>query len=214
MTHKIKYLENDVVIAWKPTEVSSFGFIKQLQKQNDWKKVGHAGTLDPLAEGLMIVGVNTGTKKIKGYVGLDKVYDTTVMLGQRTESGDMEGKVLEEKDVVVMPSKEKIQAVLSSLVGDILLPVPIFSAVKKNGKRLYKEARAGRDVKPPERIMPILGLELGEVRHDDMRGYVDVTMHVASGVYVRSVAEEIGRKLGYPAVVTKLIRTKIGEYSL
>lgn len=205
----------EILLINKQRGISSFGVIRELRRRLDVRKMGHAGTLDPLAEGLLIIGVGPGTKKLTDLVGLDKVYEVEIELGERTASGDKEGEVLEERTVSIedVPDK-KLKEVLNSLVGEIELPVPIYSAVKKGGTPLYKKARRGEDVKPPQRVMGIRSLELLGKRASESRVFLSVRMEVASGVYVRSVAEEIGRKLGLPATVSKLVRTKVGDFQL
>lgn len=197
--------------------MSSFDVIRQLRKKLGVKKMGHAGTLDPLAEGLLIIGVGRATKELTALVGLDKVYDVTIELGERRDSGDKEGEVLEERRVSIeeVPRKEVLD-VLDELTGEVQLPVPVYSAVKKGGKPLYKRARRGERVEPPVRTMTLYSLMLMGVEEDKERGRVllRVEMHVASGVYVRSVAEEVGRRLQLPATVSRLIRTKVGDIEL
>lgn len=201
----------------KPRGMSSFDVIRQLRQKLGVRKMGHAGTLDPLAEGLLVIGVGKATKELTALVGLDKVYDVTIELGERRDSGDKEGEVLEERKVSIgeVPHK-KVLEVLGELTGEVQLPVPIYSAVKKGGKPLYKRARKGEHVEPPVRTMTLYSLKLMEIGEDMERGRVllRVEMHVASGVYVRSVAEEVGRRLGLPATVSRLIRTKVGDIEL
>lgn len=209
--------DNDLVLVYKPRGMSSFDVIRQLRKKLNIRKMGHAGTLDPLAEGLLLIGINTGTKKLAEYVGLDKVYRVEVELGERTASGDKEGEVLEERSVTLDQVNEKeVRSVLESLSGEIELPVPIYSAVKKGGSPLYARARRGETVTPPMRVMTIYSLTLLSITgaHAKERVLLSVDMHVGSGVYVRSIAEEVGRRLGFPSTVSKLVRTHIGDFSL
>jgi len=179
--------------------------------------MGHAGTLDPLAEGLLLIGINTGTKKLAQYVGLDKVYRVLVELGERTASGDKEGEVLEEREIAPSEIDEReVLEVLEGLCGEIELPVPIYSAVKKAGTPLYARARRGETITPPKRIMTIYSLTLLALTPNTThtRVFLSIDMHIGSGVYVRSIAEEIGRRLGLPATVSKLVRTQIGDFTL
>lgn len=209
--------DNDVVLVYKPRGMSSFDVIRHLRKKLNIRKMGHAGTLDPLAEGLLLIGMNAGTKKLAGYVGLDKIYRVEIELGERTASGDKEGEVLEERNVSINEVSEKeVKNVLEGLTGEVELPVPIYSAVKKAGSPLYLRARRGEVVTPPVRIMTVYSVTLLSITSDttQRRVFLSVDMHVGSGVYVRSVAEEIGRRLGFPATVSKLVRTQIGDFSL
>lgn len=205
----------EILLVNKPYGISSFGVIRELRKKLGVRKIGHAGTLDPLAEGLLVIGVGPGTKKLTDLVGLDKVYEVEIELGERTASGDKEGEVLEERVVTDDDvSDDQIKEVLSGLVGEVELPVPIYSAVKKGGTPLYKKARRGEEVEAPRRSMRIYSLELLRRRVGVGRVFITLSMEVASGVYVRSVAEEIGRKLGFPATVSKLVRTRVGDFLL
>ena len=209
--------DNDMVLVYKPRGMSSFDVIRQLRKKLNIRKMGHAGTLDPLAEGLLLIGINAGTKKLAKYVGLDKVYRVEIELGERTASGDKEGEVLEERSVAPDQVNEKeVRSVLEGLVGEIALPVPVYSAVKKEGTPLYARARRGEIVIPPTRVMTIYSLALLSITSNarQTRVFLSVDMHVGSGVYVRSIAEEIGRRLGFPSTVSKLVRTHIGPFSL
>jgi tRNA pseudouridine55 synthase len=209
--------DQDILLIHKPKGISSFGVIRELRKKLNIRKMGHAGTLDPLAEGLMIIGVGAGTKKLTELVGLDKVYRVDIELGERTVSGDKEGVVLEERAVPLDEvSRDDVLRVLSELQGDIELPVPVYSAVKKGGTPLYARARRGEDVTPPLRRMTIYSLNLLDIRalEEKTRVLISLDMHVGSGVYVRSIAEEIGRRLGFPATVSKLVRTRIGQFLL
>lgn len=205
----------EILLVNKPRGISSFGVIRELRKKLGVRKMGHAGTLDPLAEGLLIIGVESGTKKLSGLIGLDKEYEVEIELGERTASGDKEGEVLEEKEVALSDvPEERLEEVLKELEGEIELPVPIYSAVKKGGTPLYKKARRGEEMQAPRRLMRIYSLQFLGSRFSDNRVFVSVRMSVASGVYVRSVAEETGRKLGLPATVSRLVRTKVGDFLL
>lgn len=205
----------EILLINKPRGISSFGVIRELRKKIGIRKIGHAGTLDPLAEGLLILGVDKGTKRLTNLIGLDKVYEVEIELGERTASGDKEGEVLEER--AVRPedvSQREVEKVLKELTGEIKLAVPAFSAVKKGGVRLYKKARKGEQVAPPKRIMKIISLDLLKITARENRVFLQVRMEVGSGVYVRSIAEEIGVKLSLPATVSRLKRTQVGHFLL
>lgn len=215
-------ISEGILLINKPSGITSFDVIRKLRVRLGVRKVGrkfkpklgHAGTLDPMAEGLMIVGVGNGTKKLSKYLKLDKTYEAEIKLGERTDTGDIEGKILERAPVRELPDKTTVESALFSLVGMIGLPVPAYSAIKISGQRLYKKARKGEPVETPVRPMRIDHIELIAMRHKDDAVYVSVRMDVASGVYVRSVAEEFGRRLGFPATLSKLVRTRIGDFTL
>lgn len=211
----------DIVLVDKPKGITSYDVIRRLKDAVGDIKMGHAGTLDPQATGLLIIGVGAGTKKLSKYIGLPKTYEAEIMLGVRTDTGDLEGEVVEEQ-AVERVSEDALADVLDEMTGDITLPVPLYSAVKVKGKPLYKYARAGEDVTVPERIM--------EIRSAAVRGVscgtravlgeeravctADMTLDVASGTYIRSIAEEVGRRFGVPATLAALRRTRIGDFTL
>ena len=229
-------MENDIslpelLLIDKPKGITSFDVIRILRKQLGIKKIGHAtnppavdghalkppklghaGTLDPLATGLLLVGVGAGTKKLHDLVGLPKTYYVEILLGCKTTTGDLDGEVIEEKEVGEL-KEEVLQSTIQKLIGVLKLPVPIYSAVKRGGVPLYKKARNGEEVIAPVRNMEVFDVRL--IKHNkDERYVVVVEMDVASGVYVRSVAEEFGRILDIPATVKELRRTKIGDFDV
>lgn len=230
----------------KPTGVTSFDVIRQLRRHLGIKKMGHAGTLDPLASGLMIIGVGDGTKKLSDYLKLDKEYIAEILVGQKTETGDMEGEVIEEKAVEAEEAEtfsvEKVSAALASLLGVQELPVSPYSAIKKDGVPFYKQARILKregkimpESKLPIREMKIFEAELLEITrlqkdstylpktlnglailNDSKKLFIllRVRFKVGSGTYIRSLAEELGKRLGYPATLASLRRTKIGHFKI
>jgi len=197
----------------KPTGMTSFAVIQLLRKRLGVQKIGHAGTLDPLASGLLLVAVGDETKEIQQYVGLPKTYEVEMLIGERRTTGDMEGEVVEERDVPSI-DKAKALAVASGMIGAMSLPVPTYSAVKLGGEPLYKKARRGEAVKAPLKNMEIYALEIHEVHCEGGRCIVSASMEVSSGSYVRSIVEEFGKRLGYPATTKELRRTKIGNFDV
>jgi len=212
--------ERDVLTSTMTDEVK-----KETQKTAaPWTrlKVGHAGTLDPLASGLMIIGVGKGTKKLTELTKLDKEYVAEVRIGERRSTGDLEGEVLEEKEVESIPYEEIVK-VVASLVGTIRLPVSAYSAIKKDGVPMYKRARKAEErgevvTDVPVRDMTVYEAEVLDVKNITTDGrkrmVATVRFAVASGVYVRSLGEELGKRLGYPATLQALRRTKVGEFSI
>lgn len=190
--------------------------------------MGHAGTLDPLASGLMLIGVGDGTKQLTELTKLDKEYVTEILIGQKTESGDKDGRVLEEREVsgeeATCFSNERVTAALASMVGTLTLPVSAFSAIKQDGVPFYKKARAAAragqaisESELPIREMKVYSAELLDTIHDNKTKTVLIKarFHVGSGIYIRSLGEELGRRLGnYPARLESLRRTKIGEFKV
>ncbi len=208
----------EILLIDKPKGITSFDVIRRLRKKLNIRKMGHAGTLDPLATGLMIVGVGKGTKKLNEYIKLDKEYVAEIRIGEKRSTGDMEGEVLEEKEVKNLEEKEVIKQ-LTKMKGVLTLPVSAYSAIKKDGIPMYKRARKaeakGETIdNVPSRDMQVYEAELLNLVCDDRRCVVTVRFHVGSGTYIRSLAEELGKRLGYPATLQNLRRTKVGNWSV
>ncbi|MFH1188640.1 MAG: tRNA pseudouridine(55) synthase TruB [bacterium] len=203
--------EGEIVYIDKPCGVTSFDVIRLLRRRYGIKKIGHAGTLDPLASGLLIIGIGSATKKLPCFLKLPKVYSVTVCIGQKTTTGDLEGDIIEQWHNSIPIPDTKLTSVLTSLQGDQMLFVPIYSAIKKNGKPLYKRVRQGEHITPPQKCMHIQRLSL--IRQEEKDGYVYITieMAVGSGTYIRSVVEELGERLHAPTTVSVLRRLSIGN---
>ncbi|MCX6736082.1 MAG: tRNA pseudouridine(55) synthase TruB [Candidatus Parcubacteria bacterium] len=214
-------LEN-ILLVDKPTGITSFDVIRLLRKKMGIWKMGHAGTLDPLASGLMIIGVNEGTKKMSEFLKLPKIYVADILLGNKSETGDREGKILEEKDTEHI-TDEMIRSVVVGFTGKHLLAVPMYSAIKVGGKTLYSIARkkeAGKELTekemntaPPIKEMEVVSAELLEIERNGENLTIKVKMEVTSGSYIRTLAEELGSRLGVPAMLFGLRRIQIGKYS-
>ena len=201
----------------KPKTWTSFDVVNYVRKQvaaaEDKKpkntKVGHCGTLDPLATGLLLVVVGKDyTRRAGEFTKLDKVYEVTMKLGETSSTGDEEGVKTTVSDEI--PTQEAITAVLQKFTGDIMQVPPQFSAMKVNGQRAYKLARAGKEVVLEARPVTILSNELTEYNYP----FVKFTSHVGSGTYIRSLVEDIGESLGTGAYMTDLRRTQIGTFSI
>lgn len=203
----------EIILIDKPKGITSFDVIRQLRRRLNIKKMGHAGTLDPLASGLMIIGIEKGTKKLNEFLKLDKVYEVEVLLGVKTDTGDLEGKVLEDKEIKDL-DMDRVKKVLAGMVGELVLPVPVYSAIKSGGEALYKKARRGEKVDPPQKEMRVYKIKLLNHYQDGDKYVLKLEMKVSSGTYVRSLAEEIGDKLGVPATVKELRRTQVGEFKI
>ena len=218
----------ELVLIDKPHGITSFDVIRRLRRlYSDTHggakapKLGHAGTLDPLATGLMLIGVGQGTKKLADLIKLDKEYFAEVRLGESRTTGDMEGDVLDE--VAINEDKEalatRVTTILHNFTGEHTLPVSAYSAIKVDGIPMYKRARKAEItgdtvINIPMRTMVVHEVELLEVEMSDTRAVVTIRFVVASGTYIRSLAEELGREIGYPACLQNLRRTKVGEYRI
>lgn len=210
-------IESDVYLTWKKPGISSFGWITRTKRSHTFKKIGHAGTLDPFAEGLLIIGVNAGTKKLSNYVGLSKDYRTTIVLGETTDTLDPTGTVTDERTITAeeFPHiQQSIQRLWPALVGSHSLVVPSFSAKKVAGQTLYKLARAGKDVPTIHHTALITATELLSIKYESGRIYITAEFSVGSGTYIRALAQYIGEQLGIPARLETLVRKRVGDYHI
>lgn len=209
---------DELLLIDKPKGITSMDVIRRLRRELQIKKIGHAGTLDPLATGLMLIGVGPGTKKLTELVKLDKEYIAEVRIGERRTTGDLEGEILEEK-IVVSLEESKVRETLQQLLGTQHLPVSAYSAIKVDGVPMYKRARKAEKsgeliTEVPMRDMEVKEVELLEFSVSDGRAVATARFFVGSGTYVRSLAEELGRRLDYPATLQNLRRTKVGKFDI
>lgn len=215
LEQKYDFKEGATLLIDKPLEWTSFDVVNKVRYAlkralNVRKiKVGHAGTLDPLATGLLIVCTGKSTKKIDSYQGLYKVYDGTMRLGATTPSFDAETEVNEIFPVEHLTA-EHIYDNVSHFLGEIHQVPPMFSAIKVDGQPLYKKARKGQEVKIKSRKVTIYDFKITAIRFPD----VDFEVKCSKGTYIRSLAHEFGQKLQNGAYLTKLRRTHIGEHAL
>jgi tRNA pseudouridine55 synthase len=192
----------------KPVGITSFDIIRALRRQTGVRKVGHAGTLDPMASGLMLMLVGTATKQAGRFSGLDKTYVAEMTLGATSTTGDREGELTPVSGQ--KPSQEQLEGALEPFVGEITQTPSQYSAIKVGGVRAYKLARAGKAVTMPPRQITIHAITLLEYAYPLVR----FEAKVSSGTYIRSLAEDIGRTLQTGAYLSALRRTQIGEFSL
>ncbi len=197
----------------KPAGMTSFGVVARVrrvlsQQAGHKVKVGHTGTLDPFATGLMILVTGKECRNAQQYSKLDKVYETTIILGQTSSTGDPEGELTKVSDR--QPTRDDIEAVLAQFRGQITQRPPIFSAIKINGQRAYKLARNGEEVEMPERTVQVYSLDL----LDYVYPAIKIRTHVSSGTYIRSLAVDIGAALSTGAYCSQLRRTRIAEWSV
>ncbi|MCQ3907443.1 MAG: tRNA pseudouridine(55) synthase TruB [Mycoplasmoidaceae bacterium] len=176
-----------------------------------YDKVGHAGTLDPMATGLLIIGYNEGTKLLGDLMLQDKQYQTTIKFGIRTETGDKTGAII-EKQRIKLNEKQVKQAIASFVDQDYLQRPHPYSAVKVEGKKAYEYARAGIPLQLEPRLVRINGFKINDFNPNKQE--LKITLNVTKGFYVRSFAEDLAAKLHTVAHITSLIRTKCGDYKL
>lgn len=204
-------MQDGILLIDKPANITSFGVVARIrrvlsQQQGKKVKVGHTGTLDPFATGLMIIVVGKECKNAGMYSKLDKIYEATVHLGQTSTTGDPEGEIIDVSDKI--PDILEIKRVLKKFVGEISQRPPIYSAIKINGQRAYKLARDGKTVEIPERKVTIFSLDLVDYSYP----YLKIRTHVSSGTYIRSLAEDIGSSLTTGAYCSELRRISIADW--
>ncbi len=193
----------------KPVGITSFKLVHIIKKIFNVKKVGHCGTLDPLASGLMIVLVGKYTKFQDKFMKQDKVYYAEIKLGLKTDSGDLDGKIISQSDFSHV-TKELIKTACKSFVGKINQIPPMYSALKVNGQKLYELARKGIIIDRKPREITIYSIDLIDYKNDTF----SIRVKCSSGTYIRTLAEDIGTKLNTDTVLTKLVREQIGNYKL
>jgi len=203
----------NILLVDKPKGITSFDVIRRLRKELGIKKMGHAGTLDPLASGLMIIGINDGTKRMDEFLKLPKSYEAEILLGTKTDTGDLEGEVIDTAEAYDI-DEDYIREVVNNFVGVFELPVPAYSAVKRGGKKLYELAREGKEIELPIRKMEVYKSVFKKISESEEGPIVTVVFDVASGVYIRSLVEYLGKFLDIPATLSGLRRTKIGGWNI
>lgn len=199
----------EVFLIDKPFEWTSFDVVKKVRNALQIKKVGHAGTLDPLATGLLIVCAGKKTKSIDTYMGQKKEYTGTFVLGKTTESFDLEREIVDVADPFHL-TLEEIELAVRQLTGDIMQIPPAHSAIKIGGKRVYESARKGIEVKIDPRPVQVSVFEITRMELPE----VDFRIVCSKGTYIRSLARDLGEILGVGAYMSALIRTRIGEFRL
>ena len=207
-------MEDQIILVDKPAGISSFGIVAKIRRELKEEfghkiKVGHTGTLDPFATGLLILLSGKMTKKTNEFLKLDKIYEADLKLGFTSTTGDPEGEI-QQFHVKNLPERSEIELVLQSFTGKITQTPPRFSAIKINGERAYKLARKGADFEIPSREVEIYSIEILDYSYPTLK----IRCHVSSGTYIRTLAEDIGKKLGTGAYLTALRRTKIGDYHI
>lgn len=205
----IPFLEGKVILMNKPFGWTSFDAVKKVRHLTRVLKVGHAGTLDPLATGLLIICTGKFTKKISDYMGMDKEYTGSFTLGATTATFDKEG-VPENMQSIKGLTNEKLLAATEAFKGNIMQVPPIHSAIKKDGKRLYELARKGVDVIAEPRAVTINEFEITRIELPE----VFFRVVCSTGTYIRSLANDYGAELGCGAYLSSLCRTKIGGFKL
>ncbi len=212
-------MNDEILLIDKPADWTSFDVVAKIRGKiraqytargekptKRQLKVGHAGTLDPFATGLLVILLGDATKKATEFLKLDKVYEATVHLGETSTTGDPEGEITEVNDR--QPTRDEVENALQKFVGTITQTPPAYSAIKINGKRAYDLARQGKEVEIPTRQVTIYAVTLLDYTYPDIK----IRAHVGSGTYIRTLAGDIGKALGTGAYSSTLRRTQISDW--
>ena len=197
-----------LLLVAKPTGITSHDAVDAVRRALGVKKVGHAGTLDPMASGLLVMGVGRATRLLRFLGGLDKEYEGTGKLGVETDTLDADGEVVRTAEVEV--TEAELAAAMAGFVGEIQQVPPAYSAVSVAGERSYRAARRGEAVEATPRTVRVDAFDLERFEPPDF----DVRVVCSSGTYVRSLVADVGTRLGCGAHLTRLVRTRIGRYRL
>ncbi|MGO3886290.1 MAG: tRNA pseudouridine(55) synthase TruB [Mycetocola sp.] len=209
-------MHSGVILVDKPQGLTSHDVVTRVRRAAGTRKVGHAGTLDPMATGLLVVGINSSTRLLTYLVGADKRYEATITLGATTSSDDAEGEFLTRSDaaLVAAVTDEAIDAGVAELTGDINQVPNAVSAIKVDGRRAYDRARAGEDVVLASRPVTIHRFEVGERRRTENGYELDVVVECSSGTYIRALARDLGAGLGVGGYLSRLRRTRVGAFDV
>ena len=204
--------ESGLVILDKPAGMTSHDVVSRVRRLAGTRKVGHAGTLDPMATGVLVLGVERATRLLGHLMLTEKSYEATVRLGQRSTTDDAEGELSDP--VTVTSDEDAVRAAFATQIGDIMQRPTAVSAIKIDGQRAYARVRAGEDVQIPARPVTVHDLVLGEQRVLDRFLDVDISVRCSSGTYIRAIARDVGEILGVGGHLTALRRTAVGPYDL
>lgn len=207
--NKVLNKTNGIIVINKPQDWTSHDCVAVMRRATGIKRIGHTGTLDPMATGVLPICIGTATR-IMEYMDLDwKTYRATLKLGIETDTEDIWGEVISEKSTEGI-SKEQIVQVVNSFIGEIEQIPPKYSALKVNGKKLYEYARAGQEVKIKSRKITVKEIIINDISGDN----VDLTTTCSKGTYIRTICSDIGKKLGCGATMSSLVRTASGIFKL
>ena len=201
-------MNSGIFLVNKDKGLSSNKAIQKIKKRLDIKKIGHFGTLDPLAEGLLICGINRGTKLSEKFLNLDKSYFSKIMLGIQTTTDDSEGDIIKEKKIQI--SEKEIIEMTKTFIGESKQKPPFFSALKHKGKPLYKYAREGKLIKKEPRDIKIYKILNIFVEN----AFVSFEISCSKGTYIRSIARDLGDKLECGGHLVELVRLSQGSFNL
>lgn len=206
---------NGVLIIDKPIGVTSFDVIRDIRKEYGTKKVGHTGTLDPMATGVLPILIGDATKLSDYLMDHDKEYIAVLKLGEKRDTGDSEGNIIETSKIPNLTTQE-IESTLKAFIGKISQIPPMYSAIKVNGKKLYELAREGKEIERKPRSVEIYSIELLEVEKnkENIIDKIKFKVNCSKGTYIRTLCEDIAEKLGTVGYMKELRRTRVGKFTL
>ncbi|MBE6403113.1 MAG: tRNA pseudouridine(55) synthase TruB [Lentisphaeria bacterium] len=208
--HRLPAFESDaILLVDKPATWTSFDVVNFVRSRFNIPKVGHCGTLDPAATGLLVLVLGKFTRLSGALSGVDKIYEAKLTLGIETDSEDMDGEIIRRSDCSNI-TEDMLRETIASFMGKSMQVPPMVSALKKDGKKLYELARAGKEVEREPRPIEIFDIKPTAIALPDC----EFTVHCSKGTYVRTIASDIGRKLGCGAVLSGLRRTQAGKFSI
>lgn len=208
--HRLPIFGTDaILLVDKPAEWTSFDVVNFVRSRFNIPKVGHCGTLDPAATGLLVLVLGKFTRIAGALSGVDKIYEATLKLGIETDTEDMDGKIIRESDYSSV-TEDALKECVAGFLGKSMQVPPMVSALKKDGKKLYELARAGVEVEREPRPIEIYDIKTTRVELPEC----DFTVHCSKGTYVRTIAADIGKKLGCGAALSALRRTQAGKFSI
>lgn len=209
MIRRSELQSGKIVLLDKPVDWTSFDVVNKLRGMTKVKKVGHAGTLDPFATGLLLICFASATKQVNQLMELEKEYQGTFELGAETDSHDVTGKIVAQHPVPDL-SREHIESAAKKYRGEILQTPPMFSALKRDGKKLYELARQGKEVELAARPVKVYAFDILAVSLPEIR----FRIACSRGTYIRAIARDLGRDLGCGAFLKTLRRTRVGAYTV
>lgn len=202
-----------IVLINKEKNCTSRDVVNQVSKILKTKKIGHTGTLDPIATGVLVLCIGKATKLVEVITSYDKEYEAELILGIKTDTKDITGKILKEQKAII--SKENIEECLKKMIGTYNQTVPIYSAVKINGKKLYEYARSNEEIELPKRKVTIKELKLiSDINYEKEKTKFKIKCHVSKGTYIRSLIEDIATNLNTIGTMENLKRTKQGNFQI
>lgn len=205
-----------IIVVNKPIKISSHDVVAKIRKILNVKKVGHTGTLDPMASGVLVVCVGNATKLSNYLMSDNKTYFATILLGHSTTTYDVEGEILGSLEIEPNSFNENdfAQTILS-FKGKSMQTPPMYSAIKKDGKKLYQYALKGENIDIEPREIEVFSIrKIGNIRYENKKAYLDIEVCVSKGTYIRSLANDLGKKLNIPSSLDALVRIENGGYSI